>query len=94
MDVQDQLIKCTIEDMDTPKARKGQLLPDEFDVDAYNVSACLFHTLEDRVPHTQEHDPSWNRRLTHVSTSSNTLDSLTVLMPATHVHFFKCSGHW
>jgi len=58
MDVQDQLIKCTIEDMDTPKARKGQLLPDEFDVDAYNVSACLFHTLEDRVPHTQEHDPS------------------------------------
>ena len=39
MDVQDQLVKCTFNDLDVAPA--GKLEPDEFDVNPYKVSELL-----------------------------------------------------
>lgn len=42
MDVQDQLVKATYQDLDlAPKPSAGKLEPDEFDVDAYNVRVFI-----------------------------------------------------
>ena len=42
MDVQDQLVKATYQDLDlAPRPAAGKLEPDEFDVDAFNVGACI-----------------------------------------------------
>ena len=42
MDVQDNLVKCTVDDLDVaPRAGAGKLAPDEFDVDPYKVSELL-----------------------------------------------------
>merc|ERR1719181_2410017 len=43
MDVQDQLVKCTFDDLDiAPKPRAGNAEPDEFDVDPFKANKAMW----------------------------------------------------
>ena len=56
MDVQDQLVKATYKDLDpAPRAPMGKPEPDEFDVDAHNVGACLTISCMGLVQRQREH---------------------------------------